>query len=242
MVECLFSLGLIDKKLLLPFLMSLNQVVLNLIDYFFEANNIQICDVMDSLSISIGQMLIAVIPYTFKYKSQVSLKKVIFNKKNIKYQAILWILDIVLIIFIAVPGLLSTNEELSNPYTNIMYTKEAVEIIFLIIITLFFLKYKYYKHHLISMILFCIFCVIIDLLLDNYQEGLIKQSFIKIILDIIAIIVEIFNYCYQIYMMRSLYYNYLSMCFSLGLILFIINIISLLSSLILGNPDGERGF
>ena len=50
------------------------------------------------------------------------------------------------------------------------------------------------------------------------------------------------NYCYQIYMMRSLYYNYLSMCFSLGLILFIINIISLLSSLILGNPDGERGF
>ena len=123
-----------------------------------------------------------------------------------------------------------------------MYTKEASEIVFLIIITFFFLKYKYYKHHIISMILFCIFCVSLDLLLDNYQEGLMKQSFIKILFDILNIIIEICNYCYEVYMMRTLYYNYWSLGFSQGLALFILNILSLLSSLILGNPDAERGF
>ena len=92
------------------------------------------------------------------------------------------------------------------------------------------------------MIAFCVFCISIDLLLDNYEEGLFKQSLIKIIFDILAIIAEILHFCYQIYMIKNLYYNYWSMCFSLGLILFIINIISITSCLILGNPDGEKSF
>ena len=138
MVECIFSLGLVDKKLLLPFLMSLNQVILNLITYSFEENNMQNSDLIDALAVSIGELLIAIIPYIFKYKSQVPLKEAIFNKKNIKYQAILWVFNIVIIIVVGAPGFLTTDNKLTNPHTTILYTREAGEMIFLTIITAFF--------------------------------------------------------------------------------------------------------
>ena len=41
MVNCIFTLGTIDKKIVLPFLMSINQVILNLIDLFYERSQVE---------------------------------------------------------------------------------------------------------------------------------------------------------------------------------------------------------
>ena len=207
MVKCIFSLGLVDKKLFLPFLVSINQIVVNLIDYFYEKNGMKTSDIIDSFADSIGPMFILLIPYLFKYKSPIPLKEAIFNKTNIKYQGILWGVNILLLIFIMSSSLIVDTGNLNNPHVNILCTKEAIEMIFLIIITIFFLKYRYYRHHILSLILFCISTIIIDILLNNYKEGLFTQKAGKIILDVLSIVAEVLNYCYHIYMMVNLYYN-----------------------------------
>jgi hypothetical protein len=63
MVKCIFSLGIVDKKIILPFLMSINQVILNLIDFFYERKKVETSNVLDSLAISLGEMSLMIIPY-----------------------------------------------------------------------------------------------------------------------------------------------------------------------------------
>lgn len=80
MVNCIFKLGTVDKKIVLPFLMSINQVILNLIDFFYEKNQVETSNVLDSLSISLGSMSLMIIPYILKYKKPIS-KNNICTKK-----------------------------------------------------------------------------------------------------------------------------------------------------------------
>ena len=63
MVKCIFSLGIVVKKIILPFLMSINQVILNLIDFFYERKKVETSNVLDSLAISLGEMSLMIIPY-----------------------------------------------------------------------------------------------------------------------------------------------------------------------------------
>ena len=82
------------------------------------------------------------------------------------------------------------------------------------------MKYKYYIHHIICIIVFCICSVIIDILLNNYNEGVLNQKSIKNILEVFTIIAEMLNYCYQVHIMVNLSYHYWTVGFSLGLFLF----------------------
>ena len=103
------------------------------------------------------------------------------------------------------------------------------------------MKYKYYIHHVISLILFCILCFFIDYLLENFQEGLLNQKLLKIILDCVTIIIDIVNICYTAYMINILYYHYWSISFSLGFFLFSVNtIVIILIVAFLGDPNGEK--
>ena len=208
MVNCIFKLGTVDKKIVLPFLMSINQVILNLIDFFYERSQVETSNVLDSLAISLGSMSLMIIPYILKYKKPIS-KNNICTKKNIKYQAILFGADFLLIALIGACSVMgNSNEEISNPHLSVVCTKEALEIIILIALTTLFMKYKYYIHHIICIIAFCICSVIIDILLNNYNEGVLNQKSIKNILEVFAIIAEMLNYCYQVHMMVNLSYNY----------------------------------
>ena len=240
MVKCIFSLGIVDKKIILPFLMSINQVILNLIDFFYERKKVETSNVLDSLAISLGEMSLMIIPYILKYKNPI-LKKNICNKKNIKYQAILFGADILLILLIGASSFLgNSTEEVSNPHLSVLCTKETLEMIILIILTILFMNYKYYIHHIICILAFCICSVIIDILLNNYNEGVLNQTIGKNILEVFAIVAEMVNYCYQMHMMVNLSYNYWTVGFSLGLFLFILNIFMLTGSLILGDPNGDK--
>ena len=71
---------ILDKKIILPFLMSINQVILNLIDFFYERKKVETSNVLDSLAISLGEMSLMIIPYILKYKNPI-LKKNICKKK-----------------------------------------------------------------------------------------------------------------------------------------------------------------
>ena len=242
MAKWIFSLGTIDKKLFVPFLMAINQVIQNIIEYIYKSSEIPTSDIMDTFACNLGQMSIGLIPFIFKYERPKSLKDAIFNKKNMKYQAISWALVLIFSIFITGSAFQNKGDKIENPHTSLLCTKEAVEMIFLTIITTFALKYKYYLHNIISMIIFCLFSIFIDILLDNYESGLFKFSYLKIIFEILSIIAEICTLCYQVYMMRKLYYNYWSMCFSIGLFIFTMDLLTLIVCLIYGNPDGDKNF
>ena len=54
---------ILDKKIILPFLMSINQVILNLIDFFYGRKKVETSNVLDSLAISLGEMSLMIIPY-----------------------------------------------------------------------------------------------------------------------------------------------------------------------------------
>ena len=76
------------------------------------------------------------------------------------------------------------------------------------------------------MILFCILSVGIDFLLDNYHEHILNKEFMETFLNFLTIFLETLNYCYQKYMMESLYYHYWSLCLVLGIALFLQTFIS----------------
>ena len=133
--------------------------------------------------------------YVFVVHNQLpKLKKIIktdeiCTKQNIKYQAILWFINLVLYISIVLTALGGTV--ITSPHNSLLVTREAIEIIILIIITMIFFKIKYYIHHIISLIIFCLFSFGIDFLLDNYNEELLKQTALQIIFNIAALILEI---------------------------------------------------
>ena len=240
MTNFIFSLGKIDKKLFLVFSFALNEVILNFLNHYYPKEKTY--QIMDSYSISLAEMLVLAIPYIIKYKEKIIKKDEIFSKKNIKYQGFLWLISALLYGTISFNSF-SNDNSLNAPHSEILCSKEAVEIIILIIFTKIFLKYKYYIHHVISLILFCILCFFIDYLLENFQEGLLNQKLLKIILDCVTIIIDIVNICYTAYMINNLYYHYWSISFSLGFFLFSVNtIVIILIVAFLGDPNGEKNF
>ena len=84
MVYCIFSLGKIDKKIIWPFLFAIMQVALTLINKLFPLDKVN--QVIDSFSVSIGNMLVLIIPFVFKTKDKIIKKDEICTKKilNIK--------------------------------------------------------------------------------------------------------------------------------------------------------------
>ena len=128
-------------------------------------------------------------------------------KINIKYQAIHWAISLAYCLSIALATLGGTNVVISL-HSSLLVTREAIQIIILIILTMIIFKSKYYIHHIICLVIFCGLCVGIDFLLDNYKVEFSEQVPLKIILNIIVLIMELIRICYHKYMMNNLYYNY----------------------------------
>ena len=67
---------------------------MNLIDFQFPREKVN--QIIDIFAVSLGHVLIITIPFIFKTKEKIIKKDEICTKKNIKYQAILWIINLVL--------------------------------------------------------------------------------------------------------------------------------------------------
>ena len=239
MKDCIFKLGKIDKKIIWPFLFALIQVALNLINNIFPRDKIN--QIIDNISISFGTMLVLIIPFFFKGRGKVIKKDEICTKTNIKYQAIFWAINLFYFMSAVLVALGSSGVVISM-HNSLLVTKEAFEIIILIIITMIFFKSKYYIHHIISLVIFCGLCCGIDFLLDNYKEEFVQQIPLKIIANILVTITEIIRFCYQKYMMNTLYYQYWTVSFSLGLFLLIFGLSLLICAYIFGDKNDKNNY
>lgn len=185
-------------------------------------------------------MMTIIIPFIFKSKDKIIKTDEICTKQNIKYHAILWVINLVLYIALILTAIGGTV--VTSPHNSLLVTREAIEIIILIIITMIFFKIKYYIHHIISLIIFCSFSFGIDFLLGNYNIELLKQTPLQIIFNIVSLILEIVLFCYETYMMNTLYYHYWTIGFSLGLFIIPLNILSIIGAYSFGDENDSTNF
>ena len=239
-MKFIFSLGSVNKRLFLPFLLSLTEIIINVSDYLFDKYEIKSHQLMDSLGIGLGGMSCIFIPCIFKHKKEENEK--ICSKKNVKYISIFITIDLIYYGIFSYYSLSSNKENINDPHVQSLFTREAFEIIIITIITFLFLKYKYYIHNIISLIIFCILSAVIDVVLKNYESGFLNLEFKQIIVDVLIVICELVSFCYQTYLMNNLYYNYWTLAFILGTIILILNVITMITALIIGNPEGEDNF
>ena len=111
-----------------------------------------------------------------------------------------------------------------------------------IIITMIFLKNKYYIHHIISLVIFCGLCIGIDFLIDSFKKELWEEAPLIIIFNIVAIILEIVQYCYMKYMMNTLYYHYWTVSFSQGLFILFSSTLNIIGAYIFGDKNDKSNF
>ena len=239
-MKFIFSLGSVNKRLFLPFLLSLTEIIINVSDYLFDKYEIKSHQLMDSLGIGLGGMSCLFIPCIFKHKKEENEK--ICSKKNVKYISIFIAMVLIYYGIFTYFSLSSSKESINDPHVQSLFTREAFEIIIITIITFLFLKYKYYIHNIISLIIFCILSAVIDIVLKNYESGFFNLGFKTIIGDVLIIICELICFCYQTYLMNNLYYNYWTIAFVISSIILILNLVSIIVALIIGNPEGENNF
>ena len=227
MKDFIFSLGLIDKKLIWTLIYTISQILRNLINnkYLKDKQHNQ----LDNIGGAIGQILIILIPF-FTYKNQNKSKEKKCTKKNFLYIFLLLLFDLVFHLIVYV-NVIVTNAP-QNHHDSYFCAKVSAEIILITLVIFIFLKYKYFIHHIISLIIFCIIGVCIDFLLNNWEDNLLSKPFLQIIFYFIIILLEIVNYSYQKYMMDKLYFHYWNISLATGLSLFTQTFGSLVSNLI----------
>ena len=203
MVNFIFSLGLIDKRLIIPFLNSVVYIIDNVYFYYYPDDDVNIFFYF--LGFSVGEILVVTLPYIFKYKKKDKKEKKCTKENIIDYFLFLF-LNLIGIIINIVIGFYDDNT------IDIICTTEAIEIIFICLATAIFFKYKYYIHHIICIIIFLILSIIIDIMLDNFK----KHDLSTIIFKILFAILEAIGYIYLKYMLDIKYHYFWNVSFICG--------------------------
>ena len=197
----IFSIGEINKKLLLPILLSLSNILRIIVFYFLD-----LFDDNDYFFIStywgegIGSLLIMLVPYIFRYKGKQDKKAKNCKTKFKEY------IPLILFYSIYQSMVVVGNFKGINFIENNLYSSTPFTLMILLITleTFFFLKYKYYNHHIICLVIFCLLSICIDIMLENYKN--IKyDEILYYIIYIIGITLYMF---YAKYMLEKLYYLY----------------------------------
>ena len=209
----IITLGLLDKKLLLILLISIetttNIIICNETDGYYDG-------IICTINEEIGSIIIAIILIIiFKPKKEKQRE----DKNNIKYLLILFMLRAVKLLYEKLHRYI-----ISDPYyryTAILNTINGFEIFGMSLATFILLKYKYYIHHMISMVVFCLLGCLNDFVLGNFTIIGYKYLYAYII----YIINDLLVFCYLKYMMDKLYYHYTELLLIWGIIGIIIQIL-----------------
>ena len=213
MVKCIFSLGIIDKKLFVPLL-----TIIVYTTYIFLSNNFALEDAdifFYYFGFSIGEVITFYVPYIFKYENNYKIKnnkKKKCTKNNIINYFFLLLINLLRKICLLYEFCFLTSD------ADFLFAIEAFEIIIICLITKFFLKYKYYIHHIISLAIFFILSIIMDIMIGNFN--LLTTNFIIYI--IIFSIFEVAYNCYIKYMIDVKYHSLYNMIFFIGISDFIL--------------------
>ena len=239
----LISFGEVNKKLLLPFLLALADIIFIILNKYLTDNENN--SIINYYSLAIGQLAIRLIPYFIKISDKDESNEKVAKQKKCKDFSILCGLYLLAESIKAGRVVLSlkTTDVTTYDYieTNLFPTTQfiilSLEMIFLVLISRCLLKYKYYKHHIIAIIIMAICGLISDLLFitsDQYNKSFFTDKFIRIINSA----VDALYLCYEKYMMEILYYPYWSIAFIPGIFTFFLA--TTLFFIILKNPDKEN--
>ena len=232
--------GDINKKLLLPVLVAIGQVIINIFNKYYPEKESNF--VLQLYSVSLGQIAIIFVPYILRIHNIVnkSNNEELHQKKFLNY-FILCSLKAANIVTIFL-GLIVRSKveedylEVKSPKSTETFFELGIQMFLLAFISFFLLKYKYYIHNIISLIFFVISSLGSDLIVGYFQLK-IKENYLSIIMDYIYILTDCILLCYEKYMMQKLYYSYWNIYFVLGLLLFGIASIALIAILIMGKES-----
>ena len=243
MSKCIFQIGALNKKLVIPFLFALTQILLNILSaYPEEEKNNQI---MDTFSNTLGQMSILIIPKLKVFSSkreQFMIEKESLSKRCLHY-FILCLLIFIYITLVVITGVSESCEEheeysFQTSHVSGLCTQESLEIIFICLLSIRLLNYKYHIHHVISISLFIILCTINDIILDNIWE-ILKDPITHLLLHFCVILIDTSTICYEKYMLDTFYYSYWSITFTMGFCIFLVNLGTLCLAFIKGDRSDE---
>ena len=200
------SFGVIDKKLLLLFLIIITNTIGLIIGN--ELPEEYWNDILASLMEEIGAIIMGIILiFTLKQKQKITKK----DKKSFKFILILFLLRLGKSCYERIYPYVLTDS--NYRFGRILNTTNAIEINLTTLGTFLLLKYKYYKHNLISLIIFFILGVTNDFIMKSYF--MIKYDYFYVYIYFVVIEVSVF--CYLKYMMDKLYYQYMEVLLYWGL-------------------------
>ena len=232
MAKCPIIFGRINKRLLLPVFLSITQIILLIVNNFYYPENKDI--VSSTYSLALGQIIIKFLPCILKISNDEEPKK----EKEIKQRKCLH--------YFFLCGLFLINQGIHSGYSiaskylvgmqisyndsNLFLVQDfavlSIEMVFMAIFSRFLLKYKYFKHHIISIIIFIVLglaCEIIIILKNENSKEITRNAKGYLIINSIQIInslTDALYFCYQKYLMETLYYPYWNIAFIPGIFIF----------------------
>ena len=245
MQEKIIILGEINKKLLLPLILTLVQILYNIFNKFYPEKNIS--GIIPMYSYSFSAMSVRLLPFILKISNKETVKENEFKKKKCLHYFLLCLFTFINN-SVKIFGEMMINNlkgkiksDININITNIFPINNFIilgfETIFLIIISILLLKYKYYKHHIISIIIFIALGIVSDVVLNNYEK-FDSNFFLIQFIGIIEAGADSLFYCYQKYMMEKYYYPYWNICFVTGIFNFFVSNFYLIS--FLNDKDKEK--
>ena len=232
MAKCPIIFGRINKRLLLPVFLSITQIILLIVNNFYYPDKRDI--VSSTYSLALGQIIIKFLPCILKISNDEQIKK----EKEIKQRKCLH--------YFFLCGLFLINQGIHSGYSiaskylvgmqisyndsNLFLVQDfaalSIEMAFMAIFSRFLLKYKYFKHHIISIIIFIVLglaCEIIIILKNENSKEITRNAKGYLIINSIQIInslTDALYFCYQKYLMETLYYPYWNIAFIPGIFIF----------------------
>ena len=215
--------GFFNKKLLLPFGVAFVQILINIMNIIFNEKSKN--TLLEMIDTSVGEMIIIFVPLFHISVFKTNTNPFRYRSKKLKafcHYFILFLIFsvyVVLTIFVAIQSsiYIQNNKSYSNPHNSGLSSFESLEMIFICLVSILLLKYRYFIHHVISIICFILICFFIDLILNNFSD-LYDRGPLYIIFNIILVLLDAIDYCYQKYMMDVLFHPFWGISFTIGLV------------------------
>ena len=249
--KCPIIFGRINKRLLLPVFLSITQIILLIVNNYFEPDK---KDIVSSLySLSLGQIIIKFLPCILKISNDEEKKeKEVKQRKCMHYFFLcgLFLLDKGIYSGYTISGKILLGFKILYNESNLFLVQDflilSIELIFMAIFSRFLLKYKYFKHHIISIIIFIVLGIACEIIMITTDKENIKKIsdnvnyyFIFLSIQIINTLVDALYFCYQKYMMEVLYYPYWNIAFIPGILLFALGTTLLIIALVIPKEKRE---
>ena len=233
MANFIFSIGTINKKLLIPLIYIILYICLN-IYYIYSGYEIA-SFYIQNFGLCIGQIMTYFAGRLIRYQSESRLSKIIIKHHKRDYVFLFLVCSFYMLSYIANYYIEDDEEEETDSYRE-LFINDAIEIIFITIITYIFLKYKYYIHHYISIAIFIILCALIDTLLENFTH---TDSSI-VLVSIIYVLADSLLYFYLKYLIEHKYYFYMDILFIFGIFNIVSHFISVIITIIVQKANGTN--